>query len=253
MTEFIDNIKQNLQASAENEKKEVEISEASEKLDAGYLIASTAPHITNITPDSGPAKALELENTTAAANSTQVTITGSNFGSLEGEAKFWRVGGISYDATIVSWTDNMIVAKVPGGISSYFKPDGTGNIRIIKDDGTPSDNYGHFRVTYSYMGARWPGSSVTYKINPNTPDTDGELAAVKAAANIWNNAGANFGFKYGGLSNKTGVSQDGENSIIWVNYDTGSIATTTTYWNISDFNKIIENDMEFNDLHTGLG
>lgn len=212
------------------------------------LTTSTAPHITNITPDSGSAKAIELKNTTAAENSTQVTITGSNFGSLEGKAKFWRVGGLSYNATILSWTDSRIVAKVPGGISSYSKPDGTGNVLILKDDGTPSDNYGYFRVTYSYMGGRWPGSSVTYKINPNTPDTDGELAAVKAAANMWNNAGANFRFKYGGLSNKTGVSIDGENSIIWVNYDTDSIATTTTIWNLTDLSKIIENDMEFNDL-----
>lgn len=209
---------------------------------------TTAPHITNITPGSGSAKALELNSITASANSTQVTITGSNFGSLEGEVKFWSIGGISYNATIVSWTDSKIVVKIPGGISSYFKPDETGNIQIIKDDGTPGDNYGNFRVTYSYMGARWPGSNLTYKINPNTPDTDGELAAVKAAAKIWNNAGGNFELKYGGLSNKTGVSQDGENSIIWVNYDTGSIATTTTYWNLGDFNTIVENDMEFNDL-----
>jgi len=210
--------------------------------------ATTAPHITNITPGSGSAKALELNNIAAAANSTQVNITGSNFGTLEGEVKFWSIGGISYNATIVSWTDSRIVVKVPGGISSYFKPDETGNIQIIKDDGTPSDNYGNFRVTYSYMGGRWPGSNLTYKINPNTPDTDGELAAVKAAAKIWNSAGGNFELKYGGLSNKTGVSQDGENSIIWVNYDTGSIATTTTYWNLGDFNTIVENDMEFNDL-----
>jgi hypothetical protein len=93
------------------------------------LTTSAAPHITNVTPDSGPAKALELGNTTAGPNSTQVTITGLNFGSLEGKARFWRIGGIIYDATIVSWTDTMIVAKVPGGISSYFKPDKTGNIR----------------------------------------------------------------------------------------------------------------------------
>lgn len=267
VTEFIDNIKKNLQASTENKKKEVDIIEAYEgkfpnNMDSSMvygtflddihmqkdLTTSRAPHITNITPDSGPAKALELGNTTAGANSTQVTITGLNFGSLEGKAKFWRIGGISYDATIVSWTDTMIVAKVPGGISSYFKPDKTGNIRIIKDDGAPSDNYGNFHVTYSSNGARWPRSSVTYKINPNTPDTAGELAAVKAAANKWNNAGSNFGFEYGGLSKKTGVSKDGENSIIWVNYDTGSIATTTTYWNMADFNTIIENDLEFNDL-----
>lgn len=253
VTEFIHNIKQNLQVSAENEKKEVDISIASEKLDPGYAITSKAPHITKVTPNSGPAKALLLGSTTAAANSTQITITGSNFGSLEGGVKFWRVGTISYDATIVSWTDTKIVAKVPGGISSHFKPDRTGNIRIIKNDGTPSDNYGRFRVTYSYNGARWPGSSVTYKINPNTPDTAGELAAVQAAANMWNSAGANFEFKYGGLSKKTSVSKDGENSIIWVNYNTGSIATTTTYWNKTDFNNIIENDMELNDLTLDWG
>jgi hypothetical protein len=243
VTGFIDNIKKNIQASAKNENKKIELGIA-----AGYAIASKAPHITNVTPNSGPAKASELGSTTAAVKSTQVTITGSKFGSLEGRVKFWRVGTISYDASIVSWTDTKIVAKVPGRISSYFKPDSTGNIRIIKNDGTPSNNYGSFRVTYSYNGARWPGSNVTYKINANTPDTSGELAAVQAAANTWNNAEANFGLIYGGLSEKTSVSKDGENSIIWVNYDTGSIATTTTYWNKIDINKIIETDIEFNDF-----
>jgi len=36
VTEFIDNIKKNMQASTENKKKEVDIIEAYEKINAGY-------------------------------------------------------------------------------------------------------------------------------------------------------------------------------------------------------------------------
>lgn len=208
---------------------------------------STAPHIIDITPDSGQAKSAQLGSSTAAVDSTQVIINGTNFGTTAGSAKFWRIGTTTYDATIVSWTDTQIVAKVPGRISSYTKPDGTGNVQVVKSDGTPSDNYGYFRVTYSYGGGKWPINSVTYKVNPNTADTTGELEAVQAATNTWNTAGSTFAFLYEGSTAKTDYVFDGENSIAWVNYDTGSIATTISWWYISDPTTIIESDIIFND------
>jgi Matrixin/IPT/TIG domain len=213
-------------------------------------VVSALPHITGVTPDFGHVKATQLGSSVAASDSTQVTITGTGFGSAAGSAKFWRVGTTTYDATIVSWTDTQIVAKVPGRISSYTKPDGYGNVQVVKGDGSPSDNYGNFRVTYSYGGGKWPGTGLTYKVNPNTADTTDESAAVQAAANSWNAAGANFTLTYGGLSTVTGLVEDGENSIIWATgFPPGVIGMAWTIWG-ADPHVILENDIEFNDDFT---
>ena len=212
-----------------------------------YGTLAIVPHITNITPDFGPAKATELGSGVAASDSTQVTITGYGFGSTKGNVKFWRGGTKDYDATIISWTDTMIVAKAPGQISSYFKPDGTGNVEVFTSLGIPSDNYGNFDVTYSYGGGRWAGNKTVYRVNPNAIGVTDELAAIQAAADTWNSANASFEFVYGGTTSKTDISMDGENSIIWANYDIGAIATTTTWWIETDKKTIVESDIVFND------
>jgi hypothetical protein len=213
----------------------------------------STPHITNVTPSSGRAEALELGSSVAASNSTQVTISGSSFGATKGSVKFWRIGTIQYDATIVSWTNTKIVAKVPGRISSGAIPGGDGNVQVFTSGGTPSDNYGNFDVTYSYGGGKFPGSKVTYVVNANTADTADELLAVQSAADTWSNAGANFGFVYGGSTSKTDIAMDGENSLVWVNYDTGSVATTTTWWVGTNTKSIVECDIAFNDLNINWG
>ena len=184
----------------------------------------------------------------AASDSTQVNITGTGFGSTEGKVKFWYKGADQYDATIKSWNDTKIVANVPGRISSYTKPDGTGNVQVINSGGITSDNYGNFDVTYSYAGGKWSGNKTTYMINANTADTIDESAAIQAAANTWNEVGTNFELVYGGTTSKTDIALDGENSIMWVNYDTGSLATTTTWWYNTDNKTIVEIDLVFNDL-----
>ena len=216
-------------------------------------ILSIVPHISDITPASGPAKAKELGSSVAASDSTLVTITGTGFGQKAGSVTFWRGGTTQYDATIVSWEDTKIVANVPGRVSSYTKFDGTGNVQVVASDGTKSDNYGNFGVTYSYGGGKWSGSKVTYFVNPNNADTAGELAAIKAAASTWSNAGSKFGLVYGGATSKKNSAMDGENSIMWVNYDTGSVATTISWWYTTDPKTIVECDIVFNDLNNNWG
>ena len=211
------------------------------------------PHITNVTPNSGPAAAMELGSSVAAQNSTQVTIMGSAFGSTNGSVKFWSVGTSQYNATIVSWTNTKIVAKVPGRVSSGTKSGGDGNIQVFTSDGTPSDNYGNFDVTYSYGGGKLAGNKITYMVNPNNVGAVNVLPAIQVATDTWNNVGANFGFVYGGLSSKTDVAMDGENSVIWVNYDTGAVATTTTWWVGNDTKTIAESDIAFNDFSVNWG
>lgn len=207
-----------------------------------------APHIYNITPGHGPAKASNLGGTASADDSTQVVINGSNFGFYNGNVEFWNLDIVAYNATIISWKDSEIVAKVPGRISSYKRPDGTGNVQIVTSDGIPSDNYGDFGVDYSYGGGKFNGDKIVYKVNQNNYDIADELSTIQSAADSWNNAGADFKFIYGGPTYKNKIALDGENSIIWTGYSTGTVATTTTWWYVSDENTVIESDVEFNNV-----
>ncbi|MCG7850285.1 MAG: PKD domain-containing protein, partial [ANME-2 cluster archaeon] len=212
-------------------------------------INGDSPIITDITPDFGPAMAADLTTYEAASDSTQVTISGSNFGSTEGDLEFWRGGSYFVPGTIESWNDNQIVARVAGGASSNDQPDGSGNINVITSGGSHS-NDADFRVTYSYGGGRQEVMLLTYYVNPNTADTTGELGAIQAAVDTWNNAGANFQFVYGGTTSITSLAYDGENSVIWRNMgDIGVLAYAWTYFSVSNPEVILENEIEFNDYY----
>ncbi len=254
LIEFVQNIEQNLRTGTNNENIDNgTYSNLTMLKSVTNVTLSSVPHITSVTPSSGPSIAAQLGSNVADQNSTQVTISGVAFGPTVGIVKFWRGGTIQYDATIVSWGDTKIVAKVPGRVSSGLDSSGDGNVQVFASDGTPSDDYGNFGVTYSYGGGKWHSSKVTYMVNPNTADTTGELPAIQAATNTWNNASANFEFVYGGPTSKTSISMDGENSVIWVNYDTGSVATTTTWWFGTDTKTIVESDIVFNGLNINWG
>ena len=57
------------------------------------------PNVTSLSPTSGPA-------------GTQVTITGTGFGTTQGSGMVWL--GTKY-ATVVSWSDTQVVATVASG------------------------------------------------------------------------------------------------------------------------------------------
>ncbi len=194
----------------------------------------TEPQITSITPDTGP-----------AGTGFPVTIYGTDFGTTQGTSgvSFWRVGSTYKGATVVSWSDTEIVCEVPSGASSGTT---TSGVRVITGAGPSNDD--DFTVTFSYGLVKWPGTSPMgedYLVNPNTSDCDGELAAVQAAAQTWSDVdGANFNFSYGGATSATDYSYNDNNEIMWVNYNTGSIATCYTW---SSGGVISESDIVFND------
>ena len=209
------------------------------------------PEITSIVPDSGPAKAKDLTTYEAAGDSTQVIISGKNFGAAPGEVVFGAGQGDSpiTFATIESWSDNQIVCLVPGGASSYYIEDQVGNVFVFTSDEIISDP-ALFRVTYSYGGGKWPGNKLIYKVNANTADCAGEEIAVQEGASAWNKAGANFNFEYGGATGKNSVGRDGENSIIWKNYGgTDWLARAWRWYSFLNPKTILENDIEFNDYY----
>ena len=209
------------------------------------------PEITGVSPDSGRAVAKDLTTYEAAEDSTEVTISGSSFGSSQGDVAFWAGQGniIFTYATIKSWSDDQISCLVPGGASSYNADDGAGNLYVITSDNLLS-NPSLFRVTFSCMGGTVPGNKLTYKVNANTADCAGEENSIKAAANTWNSAGSKFLFKYGGATNKTTTGIDSENSVIWVNIGyTDWLAQTWTYFNTAHPNNILESDTELSDYY----
>ncbi len=130
-------------------------------------------------------------------------------------------------ACVDSWSDTVIHARVPGGASS-------GNVNVITNDGTSNGVY--FTTTYSYGGGRWPSGSYpepmseVYEVNANCGDTTGELAAIQAAAQTWNNVtDSDFYFRYGGTTSATGPGYNGHNEIMWVADTGGSIASNWTW------------------------
>ncbi len=99
---------------------------------------------------------------------------------------------------------------------------------------------------YLDSGVSWPGSSpsVNFKINENTSDCTGEGLAVRAAANTWNDVGANFTFVYVGTHSQTSSTQNFVNEIMWGS-TSGSVATTY-YWYYAG-GEMIECDIVYND------
>lgn len=199
-------------------------------------IGNTPPVIDSITPSNG-----------AAGTGTEVTISGSNFGSAQGASSvtFLYQPSSRIEAPIVSWDDTSIVAQVPGRASS-------GAVRVTTGAGNSNDY--EFYVTFGY-GGKWSGSNPmgeAYFINANTLDCSGELEAIQAAFQTWNDvSNAGFDFTYGGPTTATLPSlflPNGSNEIMWVDYDTGSIATNLTWFYVVSL-EIVESDIYFNDLY----
>jgi hypothetical protein len=214
-----------------------------------------APVITTISPTIGHAHQdiLRSSGTGCADTSTLVTISGSNFGATQGTGyvRFLKSGSTTVRGCVVSWSDTQVQVRVPGGASS-------GPVTVVTSEGT--SNARDFVVTYCYGGGKWPAGSYAqpmsevYLINPNTDDTADELTAVIAAMSTWNNVGsANFFFRNGGPTDKSGNACDGENVISWVSRNTGSVATNYTWWYTSNPRPIIESDIIFNDLSYNWG
>ena len=106
---------------------------------------------------------------------------------------------------------------------------------------------------FIYNGLRWFGISpvVDYKINRNTSDCLREGAAVRSAAETWNNACdvVNFRFSYDGSHSSTTSSRNGVNEIMWNEIWSGpsSVLARAWVWWIGETGEILECDVVFND------
>ena len=202
---------------------------------------SGVPNISSISPSSA-----------SAGTHSQVTITGTGFGTTQGSGQvefFYQSGHAKILGTIISWSNTQIVCEVPiGTIDGYAASACSGPV-TVRTSGGVSGGY-DFTVTFSYDGHKWNTSSASYKINENYTPVTGEGAAVQAAFTTWTNAGANFSFQYGGTSSATTSSHDGANAILW-GTTSGSLATNYGWYSGTT---MLESDIVFNNTYTwGIG
>ena len=189
--------------------------------------------------------------TISAGTDSILTVSGNGFGSSRGTDDYptiaFRYRGNNYmfdNSKIISWSDTQIQAEVfTGSIggNSYSPGSWNDTVAFINGSGDMESSYS-LSVPFGYGQAKWSSPSVPYYIN-TTGAPSGSEVALRAAANTWNGAGANFSFDYGGSTSR-GRGQDGQNVLSFT--DLGSdtiIAQTTTY---SNRGIITESDIQFN-------
>jgi hypothetical protein len=208
-----------------------------------YPTVGPAPTISSITPSSA-----------SAGTGSNVTIGGSNFGATKGSSKvtfYYQSGEARIEAPTVSWSATSIVATVPVGTIGGYPATASSGPAIVTTSGGDSNDY-QFAVTFSYIGAKWPGASpdVHYRVNPNTADVSGEEVAIQAAANTWSTVtGADFQLVYDGATGATQAGYNGTNEVMWRNLGTTGIIAANYWWTDGSGN-YLEFDQEYNDYYT---
>ncbi|MHB8924631.1 MAG: cell wall-binding repeat-containing protein [Coriobacteriia bacterium] len=201
-----------------------------------------------ITPLATPSISSITPGNQSAGTGDEVTVTGSGFGVAQGTGvvRFYRTASTVVLAEVRSWSDTQIVCVVPEGA-------GSGAVTVLNGEGVASAGY-TYDVGFSYGGRKWPVLAETYRVNPNTSDTAGELAMVQAAANTWS-AASDFAFTYGGTCASTVnpvTGLDGHNDVYWSasGFSSGSVLAWNQYWYYTESNQLIESDIVFNDAYT---
>ena len=182
----------------------------------------------------------------AAGTGAIITLNGNGFGNTQGAGKvaFNKDGMVRVEAPVVSWSDTQIKVTVPATTSS-------GTIQITNNGGDVVTSVSAFQLTFGAQNRKWKGenASITYQINPNTPDLVGEETAVQNAMNTWNAVNSRFQFLYGGIGAATSYMANQNNDIYWVANIDGMGGIVARNWNYYDpaTGTIYESDIEFDE------
>ena len=179
------------------------------------------PVITSISPSEA-----------SAGTDSRVTITGSGFGSYGGSVLFpyGRNGTATIASTFISrWSDTSITCTVPTDwIDDYAASAGSGPVVVVTSAGLQSNGY-EITVPFGYGSARWPATTVTYRVNTSGIDTALRTSLLDAGAGMWNALGTGFTFVDGGPIN-AGLGADGINVVSWAGgMAYGILATTYSF------------------------
>lgn len=209
----------------------------------GEVSVQAVPTITSVTPP----------NANAGIGET-VTIVGTGFGPTQGAGRVEFSAGDSLladaavTAPVVSWSDTRIVVAVPRLAEAW--------VRVVGASGTSAKFA--YDCGFSTDGRRWGSSSlpVTYRINENTADMVGEGAEIRAAFDVWNQAGSRFRLAYGGSTSAADrpPKYDGVNTVCFSHDSDGGYLARNYYWmTLTSPPTIIESDIVFNDMFTWGG
>lgn len=183
--------------------------------------AAVTPVVSSISPNSG-----------SAGTDTHVTITGTGFGSTQGEVEF-SYGRNSVPriaaSDISSWSDTQINCAVPAGlIDNYPASAGNGPVYVTNSVGGESNGYA-FTVPFGYASRRWQVPQATYKVNTAGINAAQRESLIDASGAVWNAVGSSFRFTDDGLTS-SGFVGDGQNVISWSNdVPDGVIAQASAY------------------------
>ena len=171
---------------------------------------AAAPVISSISPTKASAGA-----------GTPVTITGSGFGTHDGNAtvlflykpatteaavQYIPANSIADD----DWTDTRIVCEVPVDSNAYLRSAGSGPVMVLDSDGHASNDV-DLSVSFGFM---WRWATPVVKFRVVTSDA-GWREMVKAAAKTWNKAGSAFRLDHASTGPAKPFLGDGVNEIYW--------------------------------------
>ena len=179
-----------------------------------------------------------------------MTLTGTGFGATQGigQVNFYYDGNDTIQGPVTSWSDTQIVCTVPvATVNGYPASSGSGPVSVLDGSSNLGPGYDGFSVPFGYGGTKWSGLGMTYRVDPNTPDTAGEEALVDAGASTWN-GDSKFAFTDGGLCSTTAKALDGHNDILWGTGLPSGVLAQATYWYSGS--TLTEADIEFNDDYT---
>jgi PKD repeat protein len=188
---------------------------------AGTRGTSAWPVITSVSPQIA-----------SAGTATEITITGTGFGTKASrdstadvgftahDGIYWASGYPNFTANandIISWTDTQIRVRVPFGYLSDGRSYSSASSGIVwvLDDADKVSNEFPFSVTFAVTPHKW-STAPLFSVNNNCPGTTGGAAAIRGAAAAWNTVlPSTFQFSAAGSSTKTAVAFDGINLVAW--------------------------------------
>lgn len=183
----------------------------------------------------------------AAGIGQEVNIVGVGLGQRKRESFvdfFYRSGKPRLIADVVWWDETTIRCLVPVDVvEGYSASASSGPVSAVINGSRTNELI--LRVTYGYDGSRWAEPVVRYLINENFPDCQDEAAAIRRAAQTWNQTGAGFRFEYAGIHSGLSSSYNGKNQILYGNTSKG-IAVTWT-WEVSG--TVLECDTVFSNRY----
>jgi hypothetical protein len=218
-----------------------------------YSCFEKAPIMFGFTPD-----------IVAAGIYDEISISGANFGEIEGKILFQNEFGIfgeAYSEDIQEWSDSNIKVLVPSDLKFLPKNTAaTGFVKVIRGDNsmeTVSDD----TLTVKYSVANVRENDIAYRVNLINSNSEGGYSfyfdtefdslgfidCMKDALCNWNQH-TKVNWKYAGIESFDSIKLNGKNQVIWgtdtlnrggLTYITQSQNVCDEFWYVTDIDMFL--------------